>query len=196
MHPSTKTPIFISAVMVLTLWQMTAMSHSLYAAPKPRITDNCDSSSVCIDRSAKARDSDQFNNCNRFSSCSNFNVASTSDRQNNNCRTANCDNTIVEEGITIGLDSQSNNCHLSSCGNNIANGSSDSQNTACQFSTCQNNIANVDSNNQNTVCQSSSCTNSGINTNVYSNSASSCSSGADDTTTLCQRDRSFTFSKH
>jgi hypothetical protein len=186
------------AVMVAALFQLTAASHSLraYASTVPRNSDNCDSSSTCIDIAAKVgRGSSQYNNCHRFSSCSNFAGASFV-HQYNDCGTSDCNNAIRNPGLRFFFDTQTNNCQLSRCMNNIASGGLDNQNIACQSSTCQNHISSSNSNNQNTACQSSICTNSGVNTNVYSNSAPSCPSGADDTTTVCQKDRSFTFSNH
>ena len=50
---------------------------------------------------------------------------------------------------------------------------------------------------QNTVCQSTgTCDNREQNSNVYSNSATSCVSGGPDTTTICQRDGTFVFPNH
>ena len=125
---------FFLALIALTLFQMTATSHFIrvYAKTVP-VTDNCDSSSICVNHTAKARDASQYNNCNRFSSCSNLIAGSRLDSQNNNCRTSNCENTVLEQRRLFegNSNSQISNCQSSDCGNNIANGGSNSQNIAC-----------------------------------------------------------------
>lgn len=50
---------------------------------------------------------------------------------------------------------------------------------------------------QNTACPQSGCLNNGEDTNVYANLASAtCFSSGPDTTTICQKDRSFVFPNH
>ena len=74
---------------------------------------------------------------------------------------------------------------------------SNTQHLACANGSICSNTANGDLCRQNTACQSSgNCMNDRANTNVYSNSAPSCANGSPDTTTICQRDRTFTFPNH
>ena len=91
---------------------------------------------------------------------------------------------------------QNTNCVGSAACGGGAFGNGNTENTNCTGSDFCANFAEGDLNTQNTACQSSECFNFGINTNVIANSAISCNSGDPDTTTICQRDRTFTFPNH
>jgi hypothetical protein len=129
--------------------------------------DNCDASSECINIPGTGT---QQNICFQSSFCRNIDIGlSSSNTQTNNCNGGSvCRNNAGESDNT-----QTNNC---------SGGSS-----------CINGFGETD-NNQLNACQSSVCRNTGVNTNVYANAATSdCVSGGPDTTTVCQRDRTFVF---
>ena len=91
------------------------------------------------------------------------------------------------------------NCKAAdSCQNGgVFDAGENSQNLACANTVECVNLHPSNPNNQNTACQSTDrCSNEGINTNLYSNSATTCTSSGPDTTTLCQQDRTFTFPNH
>jgi len=129
------------------------------------------------------------NNYDATSTCSNF--PSTSDIQNNNCTL-----TSVCVNIDFGRSTQNNNCADPSFCNNVDVGGSSIQNVACANGFPCTNVDAGGSSIQNAACQSSSCLNAGTSTNVISNSASLCTSGTPDTTTLCQQGRTFVFHNH
>ncbi len=87
-----------------------------------------------------------------------------------------------------------NNCDI------FVGGDSNTQNIACNGGFCGNSRFNYQSDNfnsQNTACPQSGCLNNGEDTNVYANLASAtCFSSGPDTTTICQKDRSFVFPNH
>ena len=95
--------------------------------------------------------------------------------------------------MTILFNTENTNCTGSDFCANFAEGDLNTQNLNCARSNTCLSIVEGDLNTQNTACQSSECFNFGINTNVIANSAISCNSGDPDTTTICQRDRTFTF---
>ena len=121
---------------------------------------------LCVNRGTS---SDQYNSCTNESRCAQFGI---SDTQNIGC---------------------SNEYSCSQFG------LSSTQNTVCaNRSGCATNSGfDGPGTSQNTVCQSSICSNFGADTNVIANSASDvCANGGPNTTTICQKDRTFVFPNH
>ena len=179
--------LFFCAVFVVGSIMLTATTSSLSSSFKVYAANNCDATSICTNNPGSDT---QLNNCTRRSTCLNTDFASLN-TQNNNCSDGSfCANNALGNSNTQNL-----NCARVNQCVNIEFGSSSTQNTACVNS---GNCFIVDFQySQNTACQSTgSCRNEGINTNVISNSAPSCTNGDPDTTTICQKDRTFTVPNH
>ena len=173
---------YCTALVFGSLMLLTTTSNGVSSTFEAYAVDNCDASSTCFSSPL------DNNNCNRFSTCVNF--GSAAGGQNNNCVESLCENG------NIGFPSnQDNNCSRTGRCLNYNNAGSSSQSITCANSDfCLNLHAGAT---QNTVCQSTgTCDNREHNSNVYSNSATSCVSGGPDTTTICQRDRIFVFPNH
>ena len=179
--------LFFCAVFAVGSVMLTATTSSLSDSFKVYAANNCDASSICTNNPGSDT---QLNNCTRLSTCLNNDFASLN-TQNNNCSDGSfCANNALGNSNTQNL-----NCARVNQCVNIEFGSSSTQNTACANSgSCF--VVDFRSS-QNTACQSTgSCRNEGINTNVISNSAPSCTNGDPDTTTICQKDRTFTVPNH
>ena len=158
----------------------------------------------------------QENTCYQSSSCNNDIRIGISNTQINSCGSSSCRNFVQGES-----NSQQNNCIDAGACNNFAVGRSNIQSITCNYmaSGCSNREEG-DSNNaqnlvcaggnsceilqtepitgsqQNIACHFTSCTNTAPNSNVIANSAADCVGDVADTTTLCQKDRSFSFANH
>ena len=191
--------IFVYGRIMLVFSTSSALSNNfqVYAA------DNCDATSIC--NNTPGLDT-QINNCNQNSFCDNF--ADGTNSQINNCNVGSaCANSAIGTSNNLNI-----NCNVSACASD-AEGDSNTQNAICTGSSACANSAHGNSNtqkavcihgsscasstdgsnsNQHTVCQSSTCNNIGINTRVISISATApCESNGPDTTTICQKNRSF-----
>src|SRR6185436_20375187 len=177
--------LFFCAVFVVGSVMLMATTSSLSSMFKVYAANNCDDTSRCTNDPGSDT---QLNNCTRRSTCINADFGSLN-TQNNNCSASFCSTAAFGTSNTQNL-----NCARVIQCNNFEFGSSGTQNTACANSGV---CFNVDfGSSQNTACQSSRCRNEGINTNVISNSAPSCTNGDPDTTTLCQKDRTITIPNH
>jgi len=179
---------YCTAFVFGSLMLMAITSNGISNTFEVYAANNCDSTSTCTN--AGSTSDNQNNNCNGRSTCANIGLGG-SNTQNNNCtRTSFCFNG------GSGGSTQNNNCADPSFCANIDLVGSSTQNIDCANGLFCSNTNAGGSSTQNAACQSSSCFNVGANTNVISNSASLCTSGGSDTTTICQRDRTFVFPNH
>lgn len=184
-----KSGLFYSAAFVFgTLMLLSTTSNGVSDTFEVYAADNCDASSTCTNTPGL---STQRNDCSRNSEC--INQADLQpNTQNNNCAGSRCENyNVIIAGTS---NTQKIDCARASCVNGSF-GSSNTQTIACANSFCGNDARG--STTQNLACQSTTiCTNSGTNTNVISNSAFNCESNGPDTTTICQKDRTFVVPNH